>query len=309
MPLAPAHLYAAFVACGAVTSFPHHSTTAGGIQKMVLIGRPRSVAVVAVAGALVAVGLLVLMVEARPAEATFPGKNGKIAYVDWDGHDLEIYTINPNGGGKTKVTNNNSYEDEPSFSPNGRRIAYSGYDGNDYEIYTINVGGGGKIKVTNNNTDDFSPSYSPDGKKIAYQGYEGNDPNIYTDGEIFTINVSGGDRFQVTNNDNSDNMFPDYSPDGTRIAYTGLDGNDNEIYTINVGGGGKSQVTHNDKDEEAPSYSPDGKKIAYTGYNGAGYDDIDFVLEIYTINIGGGDKSQVTDSKSYASQPSWGSRP
>jgi Tol biopolymer transport system component len=58
-----------------------------------------------------------------------------------------------------------------------------------------------------------------------------------------------------------------------------------------------------------PSYSPDGKKIAYTGYNGAGYDDIDFVLEIYTINIGGGGKSQVTASKSYASQPSWGIRP
>jgi len=37
-------------------------------------------ALAAVAGALVAVGLLVLMlvmVEARPAGATFPGKNGK----------------------------------------------------------------------------------------------------------------------------------------------------------------------------------------------------------------------------------------
>ena len=51
-----------------------------------------------VAGAaLAAVGVLVLMllaVEARPAEATFPGKNGKIAYSGWDGHDYEICTIN-----------------------------------------------------------------------------------------------------------------------------------------------------------------------------------------------------------------------
>ena len=53
------------------------------------------------AGALVAAGLLVLMllvvVEARPAEATFPGKNGKIAYSSWDGQDYEIYTIKPRG--------------------------------------------------------------------------------------------------------------------------------------------------------------------------------------------------------------------
>ena len=43
----------------------------------------------AVVGLLMAAGLLV--VEARPAEATFPGKNGKIAYVS-------------NTGGKTLTT-------------------------------------------------------------------------------------------------------------------------------------------------------------------------------------------------------------
>jgi hypothetical protein len=56
----------------------------------------------AVAGALVAVGLVVLImvvVEAHPAEATFPGKPGKIAYEGYDGQDWEIYSINPNGGG------------------------------------------------------------------------------------------------------------------------------------------------------------------------------------------------------------------
>ena len=47
----------------------------------------------AVVGLLMAAGLLVLMlvVEARPAEATFPGKTGKIAYVS-------------NTGGKTLTT-------------------------------------------------------------------------------------------------------------------------------------------------------------------------------------------------------------
>jgi hypothetical protein len=103
------------------------------------------------AGALVAVGLLVVMllVEARPAEATFPGKNGRIAYSVLDSG---IYTINPGGGGKTKVIALPlSGDAKPSYSPIGKRIAYSDYDGQDYEIYTINVGGGGKTQVTNNN--------------------------------------------------------------------------------------------------------------------------------------------------------------
>jgi len=129
----------------------------------------------------------VLSAMSGKAEATFPGENGKIAYANYGGKN-GIYTINPNGGGRAKVTRG----DEPSYSPNGKRIAFAASDGHDAEIYTINVGGGGKAKVTNNNTDDGSPSYSPDGKKIAYVGYEGNDPETDTDTEIYTIKVGGG---------------------------------------------------------------------------------------------------------------------
>jgi hypothetical protein len=105
------------------------------------------------AGALVAVGLLVLMlvVEARPAEATIPGKNGKIAYAADDGTsggiDSEIYTINPTGGTSFNVTNNDTDDGDPDYSPGGTKIAYSvssatNPTGTGYEIYTINVGGG-----------------------------------------------------------------------------------------------------------------------------------------------------------------------
>ena len=76
-------------------------------------------ALAAAAGTLVAVGLVVLImlvvVEARPAEATFPGKPAKIAYSGYDGNDLEIYTINPGGGGRFNVTDNSTDDTEPSW--------------------------------------------------------------------------------------------------------------------------------------------------------------------------------------------------
>src|SRR5215216_733392 len=212
------------------------------------------------AAVLIACTAALLMVSEK-AEATFPGKNGRIAYSATDGNDLEIYTIKVGGGGKTKVTNNDTFDFHPAYSPDGKRIAYSGEGetGFDDEIYTVKVGGGGKTKVTNNDRNDFDPAYSPNGK---------------------------------------------------RIAYTNYDGHDTEICTIKVGGGGKSRVTNDIKDEEEPSYSPNGKKIAYTGFKGLGTDeDEDFDHEIYTIKVGGGGKSHVTDTTYYASYPSWGSRP
>jgi hypothetical protein len=104
----------------------------------------------AAAGVLVAVVLLLLMiaVQAQPAEATFPGLPGKIAYTNSDGTDTEIFTINPNGDGMVQVTNNDTPDSEPSYSPDGKKIAYVGLDGTNEEINTINVGGGGKSAVT-----------------------------------------------------------------------------------------------------------------------------------------------------------------
>src|SRR5215208_904687 len=107
------------------------------------------------AGTLVAVGLVLLImlvvVEARPADATFPGKPGKIAYSGREGTaDNEIYTIKAGGGGRFNVTDNSTDDLNPSYSPNGKRIAYEGYDGKDFEIYTINVGGGGRVQLTDN---------------------------------------------------------------------------------------------------------------------------------------------------------------
>ncbi|HET6659091.1 MAG TPA: hypothetical protein VFH16_04165, partial [Rubrobacter sp.] len=139
------------------------------------------------------------------AEATFPGKNGRIAYSAYDGNDYEIYTINSSGGDKFQVTNNKRDDVTPSYSPSAKRIAYVELDRNDAELYTINAGGRGKTQLTHNNAEEAAPSYSPDGKKIAYMVYS----NATGVTEIYTIYVGGGGKTKLTSGGQ-----PSYSPDG-----------------------------------------------------------------------------------------------
>jgi Tol biopolymer transport system component len=109
--------------------------------------------VLIVAGVLMACAAALLLALSEKAEATFPGKNGRIAYTDWDdGKDYEIYTIIPDGSDKRQLTHNNTDDIDPAYSPDGKRIVYAGEDGpkGDLEIYTINARGGGKSRVTNN---------------------------------------------------------------------------------------------------------------------------------------------------------------
>src|SRR5919112_583996 len=101
---------------------------------------------VAAAGLLAAVGLLVAL-YAQPAEANYPGTPGKIYYSGWDGQDLEIYSIDPDGGSIVNVTQNNADDRHPYYSPNGTRIAYSSDADGDWDIYTISTTGGSRTNV------------------------------------------------------------------------------------------------------------------------------------------------------------------
>jgi TolB protein len=174
--------------------------------------RTLSLPALIVAAVLLACAAVVLAVS-REVEATFPGKNGKIAYVAFrvTNGTAEIYTINPGGGGKTQITHNNNDEFSLSYSPNGKKIVYvSGYVNE--ELYTIDASGGGKTQLTHNNKADYDPDYSPDGKRIVYEGSDTfGDLNIdKAESDIYTIKAGGGDKTHVTNTDNVDEYMPSW---------------------------------------------------------------------------------------------------
>ncbi len=61
-----------------------------------------------------------------PADAAFPGQNGRIAFSsDRDGDD-EIYRMTPGGGDVRQLTFTGAgiVDEDPTFSPNGRQIIF-----------------------------------------------------------------------------------------------------------------------------------------------------------------------------------------
>ena len=72
----------------------------------------RAILVSAIATALVSM--------ATPAEAAFPGRNGKIAYSTVDtgssGYGHDIYVVNPDGGDTVQLTTANGNDADPDFS-------------------------------------------------------------------------------------------------------------------------------------------------------------------------------------------------
>jgi Tol biopolymer transport system component len=77
--------------------------------------------------AMLAICLLVLS-WAKPAGATLPGENGRIAYSDvqeFPGEDFEIYTMMPDGTHVRQVTDKSGRDDMPTWSPDGSKLLIS----------------------------------------------------------------------------------------------------------------------------------------------------------------------------------------
>jgi Tol biopolymer transport system component len=88
-------------------------------------------------------------------------------------NQAEIYVINVDGTGLTRLTFNNEAERGASWSPDGTRIVYAcriGGGTSDFEICTMNADGSDQRQLTDNDntTFDATPTFSPDGTQIFF---------------------------------------------------------------------------------------------------------------------------------------------
>ena len=84
-----------------------------------------------------------------------------LAFVSNRDGNFEIYVMNADGSGPTRLTNTPGSEGTPAWSPDGRRIAFdSDRDGN-REIYVMNPDGTNQRRVTHSPSTDQQARWRP----------------------------------------------------------------------------------------------------------------------------------------------------
>src|SRR6266550_3870165 len=84
---------------------------------------------------------------------------GQIAFTSTRDGNSEIYVMNADGTGVTRLTDNPAADGDPAWSPDGTRLAFtSARDGNN-EIYVMNADGSGVTRLTNDPNQDGHPAW------------------------------------------------------------------------------------------------------------------------------------------------------
>ena len=92
-----------------------------------------------------------------------------IAFTSERDGSAELYRINVNGTGLTRLTSDPAYDDQPSVSPDGTEIVFvSSRGGGTADLWVLNVRTLAVRPVTSGPGGDFRPAWSPDGKWIAF---------------------------------------------------------------------------------------------------------------------------------------------
>lgn len=107
--------------------------------------------------------------------------------------------------------------------------------------------------------------------------------------QIFTSNPDGSSLDQVTTEGES--FLPDWSPDGTKIAYAGTASGDAAIWVADADGSNARQLTPNDRssDDFWPRFHPDGDRILYVNCLGSDCDG-----GLYSVRLDGTHRHAVT---------------
>jgi TolB protein len=125
--------------------------------------------------------------------------------------DTEVYVINPDFSGLTRLTDMEQTPSSPAWSPDGSRIAFAAEG-----IYVMNADGSGLTKLTDSPAArDTYPIWSPDGARIAFSSC------AETCG-VSVVNSDGSGLANITDVTVASTrpVWPAWSPDGSRIAFS-----------------------------------------------------------------------------------------
>lgn len=202
-----------------------------------------------------------------------------IVFTSERADQADLYRMHLDGSGLEQLTNDPSFNDQGSLSPDGKSLAFvSTRQGGFANLWLVDLVSRKSRNLTNSRSGNFRPSWSPDGRWIAFSSdreanpgrFPGQWEHMQSTG-IYLIHPDGTGLRRLTKTGGFAGS-PAWSSDGKRVLYYETDetgaylakgGNSRtELVSADIATGERLQYTASNEVKLSPQWLPDGK-ISY----------------------------------------------
>jgi len=245
--------------------------------------------------------------------------------------NTELYMVNTDGIGLTRLTDDPGQESFPVWSPDGKRIAFISTRDKSFGVFMMNADGSEQTNLTNDLAYAVYPAWMSGGSQIVFLSLQDGGFQFYVmnaDGsgqtrldsglppstgsgegliawleDIGSYQIlffpKGGDSWQTIQDSGSAlGEFPTWSPDGAQVAFHSNRNGNMEIYVMDANLSELTRLTNNEANDMFPAWSPNGSQIAF-------HSNRDGNVEIYVMNADGTNQTRLTDNSASDCLPAW----
>lgn len=212
----------------------------------------------------------------------------------------EVCVAKDDGSDLKRITETPFDEKEPQWSFDRKKIVYATSDGK-LNIAELGSNRHFTIEEIYKNRQQIMPTFSPNEKNIAFIQFR--PPEEKDDTDLMVLNVKTG-KVRRLFEQYALQMWPAYSPDGEKIAYTSIHCNDScgrmlqEIWVAAANGGWARQLLMTHSYCQQPKWSPDGQRIVFVS-------DINTNPDLWVVDLNTWLMKQITTYSGLDINPAW----
>jgi Tol biopolymer transport system component len=227
----------------------------------------------------------------------------------------EVFEMGADGSGERNLTNSPGNDGASAYSPANNKFAFaSDRVGGQFDVYLTTLGTDGQTtgltRLTTSDAFDSSPAISPDGKRLLFASDRDGDWDIYVmrlapEGpRNVPVKLTKNTRLDPNGPPSMYDQYPEWSPDGTQIAFASDRTGNFEVYRMKAAPEGtKNRPVNLSKSPAStdvdPAWSPDGKKMAFSTNR-------DGNSEVYRMRAtDGANQTNLTNNPALDFQPAW----